>query len=116
IRISSHVLRDREGPPLARRPLYFPAVFQRRSEQELDRHLDDPVALLERGLAEDWVILRECVLIEAKAEVTPVEGPQRMVQEVVPIEAELQRLPLLDLEVLEQCQIGVEEVGSVNGR
>ena len=45
-----------------------------------------------------------------------VERPQRMVQEVVSVEAELQFLRLGDIEILEHSKIGVEVRRSVNRR
>ena len=54
--------------------------------------------------------------VEAEIQVASVERPQRMIQEVVPVEAELQLLRLLELEVLEESQIGVEERRSVDRR
>jgi hypothetical protein len=106
----------KKAAPCEAAPFLCQRFYQRQSEDELDRHLDDSVALLKRGLAEDRVILLQCGRIEAKTHVPSVERPQRMVQEVVPIEAELERPRLSDLEVLEKRQIGVEEARSVNGR
>src|ERR1035437_6330886 len=52
--------------------------------------------------------------IEAEAEVAAVERPQGAIQEIGAIEPELQLLRLLELEVLEKSQVGVEESRSVN--
>ena len=87
-----------------------------RSENELELQLDDSVTLSIGGGPEVRGVHLECVLIEAEGEIRLIgEGPQRVVQPVVPIDAELKRLRLGDAEVLEDSHIPVEERWSVNG-
>jgi len=74
-----------------------------RSEVEFDRELYDTVALLVRGSAEQRSVHRTCAAIEAERQVLPaIEGPQRMVQEVISVDTELQLPGFAELEVLEQ--------------
>ena len=54
--------------------------------------------------------------IETQSQVGSIERPQWVIQEVGPVEAELQLFRFLELEVLEESQIGVEESRSVDGR
>src|SRR5262249_25473216 len=52
--------------------------------------------------------------VKAQTQIASVEGPQRVVQEVVAIEPKLYLLGLLDLEVLEQAHIPVEKCRPVD--
>ena len=74
------------------------------------------MALLLGDRAEQRRVDLAGVAIEAETQIASVERPQRVVQEVVSVEAELQLLRLLDLEVLEQPQVGVEERRPVDRR
>ena len=75
------------------------------------------MALLGRHGPEKRSIDQPGRAIEAEIEVAPVERPQRVIQEVVAVQAELQLLPLaMNIEVLEQSHIGVEIRRSVDDR
>src|SRR5580658_1007914 len=90
-------------------------LLRSRSEVELDRELYDSAALLVRGVAEQRAGLLARG-VEAERQVLPaIEGPQRMVQEVIAVDTELQFLRFGDLEVLKQSQVGVEEPRSIDG-
>src|SRR5579875_2892894 len=72
--------------------------------------------LLESCRPEDGVIHLSRNRVETQPEVPAVKGPERMVQEVVAIHAELQLLRFCDAEILEQSQVHVENPRPVNGR
>src|SRR5690606_16326241 len=56
------------------------------------------------------------VAVEPKRQVGVGEGPQRVVQEIVTIEAQLQSPAFAEVKVLEQSQVRVEEGRAVNDR
>ncbi len=99
-----------------RSPFNWFNLFNERSEEELDRHFNDAMALLVSGDAEIRVVGLECVGIKAEAEVSSIEGPQRMVQEIVSGEPELQGFGLTDFETLVESEIPVEIPWSIDGR
>ncbi len=74
------------------------------------------MTLLIRRNAEVRIIRLESVRIEAKVEIAAVEGPQWVVQEIVPGKAKLQPRGLTGPETLKDSKIPVEEARSVNGR
>src|SRR5450755_4532956 len=104
-------------------PIDSPAPFLCRSvlEIELRNEFEQPLASLVLRGAELSVSLRKSagrrVLSEAQLQrIALSHRPQRMVQEVACLNAELQLHRFLDLEVLEKPQIRIEERGPVNGR
>src|ERR1700751_5578403 len=106
-----------QGLALLKRRSQFESARARPSEVELHRQLHDTMALLVGRVAEQRSVHRARGRIETDLQVLPViEGPQRMVQEVVTVDTELQLLRLTELEVFEKPQIGVEEPRSVDGR
>src|SRR5450432_4510546 len=96
------------------RPGGVAATVSRPLEVELDRKLDDAMALLLGYRSEQRRVDLAGSPIETKIQVAAVERPQRVIQEVGSIEPDLQLLRFLELEVLEESQIGVEEGRSVN--
>src|ERR1035438_5284203 len=87
-----------------------------RSEVELSRDLDNAVALLLGYGAEQGRVDLAGTPIETEIQVAVVERPQRVIQEIGAIEPELELFRLLNLEVLEETQVGIEESRSVNCR
>src|SRR6266404_545404 len=86
------------------------------SKRKGGRKLYNTVALLCRDGSESRSINHSGGAVEAEVEVAPVERPQRVIHEVVGVEAELQLLALADIEVLEQSQVGVDVSRSVDDR
>src|ERR1022692_185143 len=87
-----------------------------RSEVKLSRDLDNAVALLLGYGAEQGRVDLAGTPIETEIQVAVVERPQRVIQEIGAIEPELELFRLLNLEVLEETQVGIEESRSVNCR
>jgi hypothetical protein len=89
-------------------------------EDEPDDELNHASALLFGGFAEVRIGLSDfsrCVLLELQRQVVVVgERPQRVVQEVVALNAELQILRFRHSEILEHSQVGVKVRGSVCDR
>ena len=89
-------------------------------EDEPDDELNHASALLFGGFAEVRIGLSDfsrCVLLELQRQVVVVgERPQRVVQEVVALNAELQILRFRHSEILEDSQVGVKVRGSVCDR
>src|SRR5258708_7035263 len=100
--------------PLARHPPVSSAGIGPRSEVKLDRGLDYAVALLLSDGAEQRCVDLAGGRIETESQIASVERPQRVIQEVVAVEPNLQLLRFFDLEVLEQTQIHVEEARPID--
>src|SRR5579859_5583052 len=99
-----------KGASLARRPRFRCSLsFPGRSEHELDRELNHSVALLLGDRSEVRRIQLSGGSIESEIQVGVVERPQRMVEEVVTRDSELQFLRFADLEILEQSEVPVKE-------
>jgi len=85
-------------------------------EVERRRQLHDAMSLLGSDRPEQRRIQDARSAGESQIEIATVETPQRVIEEVVSVQADLQPLLFGDCEVLEQAEIGVEERGSVNHR
>src|SRR5215472_4442624 len=89
---------------------------KRASEKELDRELHDTAALLVGHRSEVRCIQLPGARVEAEIQIASIERPQRVIQEVIPVDTELQLLRLRNLEILEEPKIPVEEYRTVDRR
>src|SRR5258708_3210167 len=87
-------------------------------EGELHGKLHDASSLLLGHFAEVRIglsnLLSRRILNEIEIQVAAIERPQRMVQEVVGLNPELQFLGLRDGKVLEHPQVGIEVLRSIS--
>src|SRR4051812_30255383 len=103
------------------KPSHFRGTENKSLEVELHRKFDHAVPLFGRGLSKIRIglsnDLRGRILLEGQTQVVgTAERPQRMVEEVIHLDSELQLLRLRDLEVLEQRKIRIEVGGTVSDR
>src|SRR4029077_2133041 len=85
-------------------------------EEELDRELYDAAALLVGHRSKVRCIQLSGARVEAEIQIASIERPQRVIQEVIPIDSELQLLRLRDLDILEEPKIPAKECRAVDGR